>query len=147
MQIWKSVCLQQGFKLISVSYLTRINNSLHGQKVWIQREQQNIPSSRGRNIYKNQGGCETFRECGQYGYKIYALFCGRLYKEKEDYIFCWSGIDPYVNIISLTCYKQDNCQNFPGDDYNEEFNKWLGPIQNDKLRFQTLKDKRKAEKT
>ena len=32
------------------------------------------------------------------GDNIYAPLCGVLYKEKGNYIFPWSGIDPYAKI-------------------------------------------------
>ena len=47
----------------------------------------------------------------------------------------------------FTWSKENNDWIVPGDQYNEEFKNWRGPINNFQFRSQTLKDKRKTEET
>ena len=47
----------------------------------------------------------------------------------------------------FTWSKEDSNWTVTGDQYNEEFKTWRGPIHNGKFRSQTLKDKRKTEET
>ena len=43
--------------------------------------------------------------------------------------------------------KENNDWIITGDQYNEEFKNWRGPIQNGQFRSQTLKENRKTEET
>ena len=47
----------------------------------------------------------------------------------------------------FTWYKDSNDFIVPGDQYNEEFNNWRGPIHNVQFRSHTLKEKIKTEET
>ena len=47
----------------------------------------------------------------------------------------------------FTSSKEENDWIVPGDQYNEEFKNWQGPIHNFQVRLQTLKEKRKTEDT
>ena len=73
--------------------------------------------------------------------------CGGLYKEDEDSLFPWSGIDSDANMNSFTWSKENDDWIVPEDQYNEEFKNWRGPTHNGQFRSQNLKDKRKTEKT
>ena len=72
--------------------------------------------------------------------------CGGLYKEETD-IFPWSGTHPDAKMNFFTCSKEDNDWIVSGDQYNEEFKNWKGPIQNGQFHSQTLKEKLKTEET
>ena len=80
------------------------------------------------------------------GYDIDLLLCGGLYKEETD-IVPWSGTDPDAKMNCFTWSKEDNDWIVSGDQYNEKFKNWKGPIHNCQFRSQTLKDKRKTEET
>ena len=69
---------------------------------------------------------------------------GGLYKEDKD-IVPWSGTDPDAKMNCFTWSKEDNDWIVPGDQYNEEFKNWRGPINNGQSRSQTLKEKQKKE--
>ena len=71
--------------------------------------------------------------------------CGGLYKEKENYLVTWSGTDPYAKINIFTWSKDDNDWIVPEDQYNEEFTKCRGPINNGQFRSQNLRDKIKPD--
>ena len=75
---------------------------------------------------------------------IYSPLYGGLYKEEMD-IFPWSGTDPDAKMNGFTWSKEDIDWIFSGDQYNEEFNNWKGPIHNGQFRSQTLKEKLKTE--
>ena len=81
------------------------------------------------------------------GDNIYAPLYSGLYKEEDDYLVLWSGKYPDENMDCFTWYKEDTDWIVPEDQYNEEFNKWRGPIHNVKLLSQTFNDKRKTEDT
>ena len=73
--------------------------------------------------------------------------CGGLYKEDHGSIIPWSGTDPDAKMNCFTWSKEDNDWIVSGDQYNEEFKNWKGPIHNGQFRSQTLKEKRKTEET
>ena len=52
---------------------------------------------------------------------------------------------PDDNMNGFTWSKEDNGFIVPGDQYNEEFKKWQGPIHNGQFRSHALKEKRKTE--
>ena len=81
------------------------------------------------------------------GDDIYFPLCGGLYKEEEDSLVPWSGIDPDSKMNCFTCSKEDNDWIVSGDQYNEEFKNWKGPIHNGQFCSQTLKEKLKTEET
>ena len=81
------------------------------------------------------------------GDDIYSPLCGGLYKEEEDSLVLWSGIDPDSKMNCFTWSKDNNDWILPDDQYDEEFKNWRGPIQNWKFRSQNLKEKRKIEET
>ena len=72
--------------------------------------------------------------------------CGGLYKEDTD-IVPWSGTDPDAKMNCFTWSKEDNDWIVSGDQYNEEFKNWKGPIHNGQFSSQTLKEKQKKEET
>ena len=81
------------------------------------------------------------------GYNIDAPLCGELYKGEENSLVPWSVTNPYAKMNFFTWPKEENDWIFPGDQYNEEFKKWRGPIHIGKLQLQTLKDNRNTEET
>ena len=62
--------------------------------------------------------------------KVYGPLCGGLYKEDHEYIIPWSVTDPGGNMNYFTWSKEENEWIVLGDQYNEEFNNWRGPIKN-----------------
>ena len=78
-----------------------------------------------------------------YGYDIDSPMCGGLYKEETD-IVPWSGTDPDAKMNCFTWSKEDNDWIVSGDQYNEEYKNWKGPIHNGQFCSQTLKEKRKT---
>ena len=81
------------------------------------------------------------------GDNIYSPLCGGLYKEEDDSLVPWSGTDPDAKMNCFTLFKEINYWIVPGDQYNEEFKNWRGPIHNGQFRSQALKDKRNTEDT
>ena len=81
------------------------------------------------------------------GDKIYASLWGVLYKEEDGSLVPLSVTDPDSNINCFTRSKEDSYWVVPGNQYNEEFNNWRGPINNGQFHSQTLKDNRKTEET
>ena len=77
------------------------------------------------------------------GDNIDSPLCGGLYKEEKD-IIPWSGTDPDAKMNCFTWSKENNDWIVSGDQYNEGFNNWKGPIHNGQFCSQTLKDKRKT---
>ena len=77
--------------------------------------------------------------------KVDGPLCGGLYKEDHRFIIPFSGTDPYAKMNSFTWYTYDNDWIIPGDQYNEEFNNWQGPINNGQFRQQNIKEIRKTE--
>ena len=73
--------------------------------------------------------------------KVDGPICGELYKEYYGSIVTWSGTDPDDKMNSFTWSKEDNDWIVIGDQYNEEFNNWQGPINNGKFRSHNLKEK------
>ena len=59
----------------------------------------------------------------------------------------WSGTDPDAKMNSFTWSTNDNDYIILGDQYNEEFNNWKGPIHNGQFRQKNLKEMIKTEKT
>ena len=51
-------------------------------------------------------------------YNIDNPLCGGLYKEEEESLVPWSGIDPDAKMNGFTWYKQDNDWILPEDHYN-----------------------------
>ena len=82
-----------------------------------------------------------------YGENIDSPLCSGLYKEENDSLVTWSGTDTDANMNSFTSSKEDNDWIVLGDQYNEEFKKWRGPIHNGQFRSQNLKEKRNIEET
>ena len=80
------------------------------------------------------------------GDDIDSPLCGGLYKEETD-IVPWSGTDPDSKMNSFTCSKEENDWVFPGNQYNEEFNNWRGPINNGQFCPQNIKEKINTEDT
>ena len=81
------------------------------------------------------------------GYNIDSPLCGGLYKEEDDSLVHWSVTDPDANMNLFTWSKEENYWIVPGDQYYEELNNWIGPINNGQFRSQTLKENRKTEET
>ena len=79
--------------------------------------------------------------------KVDGPLCGGLYKEDHGSIIPWSGTDPDANMNSFTWSTNENVCIILGDQYNEEFNNWRGPINNVQFRQQNLKEMRKTEET
>ena len=77
--------------------------------------------------------------------KVYGPQCGGLYKEDHGSIISWSGTDPDAKMNSFTWSKDDNDWIVRGDQYNEEFNNWRGPINNCPFRQQNINYMRKKE--
>ena len=73
--------------------------------------------------------------------KLDGPLCGVLYKEDHGYIVPWSGTDPYANLNSSTCSKEENDWIVLGDQNNEDLNKWQGHIHNGQFRTQKPKKK------
>ena len=73
--------------------------------------------------------------------------CGGLYKEDNESIIPWPGTDPDAKMNSFTWSKEENDQIFLGNQYNEDFNNWKGPINNGQFLQQNLKEMRKTEET
>ena len=73
------------------------------------------------------------------GDNIDSLLCGVLYKEAYNSLVPWSGTDPYAKMNCFVWSKENNDWVVPGDQYNEEFKNWRGPIHNGQLRSHTLK--------
>ena len=49
------------------------------------------------------------------GYNIDSPLCGGLYKEEENSLVTFSGIDTYANMHFFTCSKEDNDWIVPKD--------------------------------
>ena len=81
------------------------------------------------------------------GDNIDSPLCGGLYKEEDNYLVPWSGTDPYSKMNCFTWSKDNNDWIFPGDQYNEEFKNWRGPINNGELLSKTLKENINIEET
>ena len=79
--------------------------------------------------------------------KVDGPLCGGLYKEDNESIIPWSGTDPYAKINSFTWSTEENDWVDLGDQYNEDFNNWKGPINNVQFRQQNLKEMRKTIKS
>ena len=79
--------------------------------------------------------------------KVDGPLCGGLYKEDHGYIIPWSGTDPDAKMNSFTFSTNENYWIILGDQYNEEFKNWRGPINNGQFRQQNLKEMRKTEDT
>ena len=60
--------------------------------------------------------------------KVDGQQCGVLYKEDNGSIIPWSGIDPDTKMNSLIWSIEENARIVLGDQYNEDFNNWKGPI-------------------
>ena len=60
--------------------------------------------------------------------------CGGLYKEDHGSIITWSGTDNDAKMNSFTWSTNENDLIILGDQYNEEFNNWRGPINNGQFR-------------
>ena len=56
------------------------------------------------------------------GYNIDSPLCGGLYKEEEDSLVPWSGIDPDVNMNCFTWSKVNNDWIVPEDQYGNIYN-------------------------
>ena len=74
-----------------------------------------------------------------YGDNIDSPLCGVLYKEEEDYLVPWSGIDSDAKINCSNWSKENDDWIVPEDQYNEEFKNWIGSIHNGQFCSQTLK--------
>ena len=59
----------------------------------------------------------------------------------------WSGIDPDAKMNCFTWSIEDNDWIFLGNQYNENFNNWKGPINNGQFRQQNIKEMRNTEET
>ena len=79
------------------------------------------------------------------GDNIDSPLCGGLYKEEDDSLVLYSGIDPDAKMNCFTWSKEKNYWIVPGDQYNEEFKNWRGPIHNGQFRSKTLKEKGNIE--
>ena len=79
--------------------------------------------------------------------KLYGPLCGGLYKEDHGSIIPWSVIDPDAKMNSFTWSKDDNGCILLGDQYNEDFNNWRGPINNGQFLQQNIKEKINTEDT
>ena len=77
--------------------------------------------------------------------KVDNLLYGGLYKEYHGSIVPWSGIDPNSKMNLFTWSKEENNFIVLGDQYNEEFKNWQGPIHNGQFCLQTLKNKRRTD--
>ena len=64
------------------------------------------------------------------GENIDLQLCGGLYKEEDDSLVPWLGTDPDAKMNYFTWSKQNNDWIVPGDQYNESFKNWRGPIHN-----------------
>ena len=53
------------------------------------------------------------------GDDIDSPLCGGFYKEEEDSLVPWSGIDPDVKMNCFTCSKENNYWTVPEDQYDE----------------------------
>ena len=78
--------------------------------------------------------------------KVDGPLCGGLYKEDYRFIVIWSGKYPDSNLNCFTWSKEQNNWIVPGDQYNEEFKNWRGPIHNGQFRPQTIKKKIRTER-
>ena len=74
------------------------------------------------------------------GGNIDSPLCGGLYKEEDNYLVTLSVTDPDSKTNCFTWSKDNNDWIVPGDQYNEEFKNWRGPINNGRFRSQTLKE-------
>ena len=72
---------------------------------------------------------------------------GVLYKEDHGYIIPWSGTDLDYKNNSFNWSTEENDWILLGDQYNEYFNDWKVPINNDQFCQQNLKEMRKIEET
>ena len=79
--------------------------------------------------------------------KVDGPLCGGLYKEDHGSIIPWSGTYPDVKMNYFTCSTNENDWIILGDQYNEEFNNWIGPIYNGQFRQHNFKEMRKTEET
>ena len=77
--------------------------------------------------------------------KVDGPLCGGLYKEDRGSIITWSGTDPDSKMNSFSWSTEDNYWIVLGGQYNEDFNKWKGPINNCQFCQKNLKDVRKTE--
>ena len=73
--------------------------------------------------------------------------CGGLYKEDNESIIPWLVTDPDDKMNSFTWSTEVNDWIFLGNQYNENFNNWKGPINNGQFRQQNIKETRKTEET
>ena len=80
-------------------------------------------------------------------FKVDGPQCGGLYKEDNGYIIPWSGTDPDAKMNSFTWSKEENDWIFLGNQYNQDFNNWKGPINNGQFRQKNIKEMRKTEET
>ena len=71
--------------------------------------------------------------------------CGGLYKEDDESIILWSGTDPDAKMNSFTWSTEENDWIFLGNQQNENFNIWKGPINNGQFCQQNIKEMRKTE--
>ena len=72
---------------------------------------------------------------------------GGLYKEHNGSIIPWSGTDPDAKMNCFTWSTEENDWIFLGNQYNEDFNNWKGPINNGQFHQQNIKEMRKTEET
>ena len=70
--------------------------------------------------------------------KVYGPLCGGLYKKDHVSIIPLSGTDPDTKMNYFTWSTEENDWIFLGDQYNEDFNNWKGPINNGQFRQQNL---------
>ena len=78
--------------------------------------------------------------------KVYSPHCGGLYKEDHGYIIPWSVTDPDEKMNCFSWSIEENNWTLLGDQYNEDFNNWKGPINNGRFRQKNIKEMRKTEK-
>ena len=64
------------------------------------------------------------------GDNIDSPLCGGLYKEEDNSLVPWSRNDLDAKMNCFTWSKEENDLIVPGDQYNEEFKNWRGPINN-----------------
>ena len=79
------------------------------------------------------------------GDNIDAPLCGGLYKEEENSLVPWSGLDPDANMNCFTWSKEDNDWIVPVNQYNEYFKNCQGTIHNGLIHLHTLKEKINTE--
>ena len=79
--------------------------------------------------------------------KVDGPLCGGLYQEDHGSIIPWSETDPYAKMNSFTWSTEENDWVILGYQYNEDFNKCKGPINNGQFRQQNIKEMRNTEET